>query len=46
MVKKNYKGNLEAYKKHSEIPSFYEENMAIDFDKQIETESMLSKIIS
>lgn len=32
MVKKNYKGNIEAYKKHSEIPSFYDENMEIQFD--------------
>lgn len=46
MVKKNYKGNLEAYKKHSAIPSFYEENTQQAFNLQKETEKELAGIIA
>lgn len=46
MVKKNYKGNIEAYKKHSEIPSFYDENMEIQFDTTDQAEVQLATIIS
>lgn len=46
MVKKNYKGNMEAYKKHSEIPTFYEENTEIEFNVENETEKELAASVA
>lgn len=46
MVKKNYKGNMEAYKKHSEVPTFYEENVEIEFNVVNETEKELASTIA